>query len=290
MNLKTYTKPSELCHDACLEICTQIKETGFKFVKSQKVIKKQTPLFIFEICFESSHLNRIDSYENEGQVSLQFGCFIFDKKTKQDLFYISPRTLMGLADYELFASGGKLNTDAMNDIVGFINDKFIPVVKMIASDPQTLLELYSKQPEMHYDNYLYICERDLFLLFERTDLLPVYDAYMAKYKQDASRNKRQRWKKYLLAEIDFSNSKMEKSESFLLLDEISKIMAKQAEVKEMELLEKSFDCLIHHKYDSNQEWLVEYYMFIVESSEFIHDKAIKQKIGEQMSKIHPLQN
>ncbi|EBF5842068.1 hypothetical protein FH027_13975 [Listeria monocytogenes] len=288
--MKTYTKPSELYHDACLEICTQIKETGFKFVKSQKVIKKQTPLFIFEVCFESSHLNRIDSYENEGQVSLQFGCFIFDKKTKQDLFYISPRTLMGLADYELFAPGGKINTDAINDIVGFINDKFIPVVKMIASDPQTLLELYSKQPEMHYDNYLYICKRDLFLLFERADLLPVYDAYMEKYKQDASRNKRQRWKKYLLTEIDFSDSKMEKSESILLLDEISKIMMEQVEVKELKLLDKTFDYLIHHKYDSNQEWLVEYYMFIVESSEFIHDKAIKQKIGEQMSKIHPLRN
>ncbi|ECP9717635.1 hypothetical protein FXK27_00640 [Listeria monocytogenes] len=288
--MKTYTKPSELYHDACLEICTQIKETGFKFVKSQKVIKKQTPLFIFEVCFESSHLNRIDSYENEGQVSLQFGCFIFDKKTKQDLFYISPRTLMGLADYELFAPGGKLNTDAINDIVGFINDKFIPVVKMIASDPQTLLELYSKQPEMHYDNYLYICKRDLFLLFERADLLPVYDAYMEKYKQDASRNKRQRWKKYLLTEIDFSDSKMGKSESIRLLDEISKIMAEQVEVKELKLLDKTFDYLIHHKYDSNQEWLVEYYMFIVESSEFIHDKAIKQKIGEQMSKIHPLRN
>ncbi|EKF1560717.1 hypothetical protein OX521_000656 [Listeria monocytogenes] len=288
--MKTYTKPSELYHDACLEICTQIKETGFKFVKSQKVIKKQTPLFIFEVCFESSHLNRIDSYENEGQVSLQFGCFIFDKKTKQDLFYISPRTLMGLADYELFAPGGKINTDAINDIVGFINDKFIPVVKMIASDPQTLLELYSKQPEMHYDNYLYICKRDLFLLFERADLLPVYDAYMEKYKQDASRNKRQRWKKYLLTEIDFSDSKMEKSESIRLLDEISKIMAEQVEVKELKLLDKTFDYLIHHKYDSNQEWLVEYYMFIVESSEFIHDKAIKQKIGEQMSKIHPLRN
>ncbi|EBF5198565.1 hypothetical protein FH025_13600 [Listeria monocytogenes] len=288
--MKTYTKPSELYHDACLEICTQIKETGFKFVKSQKVIKKQTPLFIFEVCFESSHLNRIDSYENEGQVSLQFGCFIFDKKTKQDLFYISPRTLMGLADYELFAPGWKINTDAINDIVGFINDKFIPVVKMIASDPQTLLELYSKQPEMHYDNYLYICKRDLFLLFERADLLPVYDAYMEKYKQDASRNKRQRWKKYLLTEIDFSDSKMEKSESIRLLDEISKIMAEQVEVKELKLLDKTFDYLIHHKYDSNQEWLVEYYMFIVESSEFIHDKAIKQKIGEQMSKIHPLRN
>ncbi|ENF5744249.1 hypothetical protein ABRU26_000885 [Listeria monocytogenes] len=288
--MKTYTKPSELYHDACLEICTQIKETGFKFVKSQKVIKKQTPLFIFEVCFESSHLNRIDSYENEGQVSLQFGCFIFDKKTKQDLFYISPRTLMGLADYELFAPGGKINTDAINDIVGFINDKFIPVVKMIASDPQTLLELYSKQPEMHYDNYLYICKRDLFLLFERADLLPVYDAYMEKYKQDASRNKRQRWKKYLLTEIDFSDSKMGKSESIRLLDEISKIMAEQVEVKELKLLDKTFDYLIHHKYDSNQEWLVEYYMFIVESSEFIQDKAIKQKIGEQMSKIHPLRN
>ncbi|EAD2624447.1 hypothetical protein D3C93_05850 [Listeria monocytogenes] len=288
--MKTYTKPSELYHDACLEICTQIKETGFKFVKSQKVIKKQTPLFIFEVCFESSHLNRIDSYENEGQVSLQFGCFIFDKKTKQDLFYISPRTLMGLADYELFAPGGKINTDAINDIVGFINDKFIPVVKMIASDPQTLLELYSKQPEMHYDNYLYICKRDLFLLFERADLLPVYDAYMEKYKQDASRNKRQRWKKYLLTEIDFSDSRMGKSESIRLLDEISKIMAEQVEVKELKLLDKTFDYLIHHKYDSNQEWLVEYYMFIVESSEFIHDKAIKQKIGEQMSKIHPLRN
>ncbi|EAC3818634.1 hypothetical protein ACSG3G_000125 [Listeria monocytogenes] len=288
--MKTYTKPSELYHDACLEICTQIKETGFKFVKSQKVIKKQTPLFIFEVCFESSHLNRIDSYENEGQVSLQFGCFIFDKKTKQDLFYISPRTLMGLADYELFAPGGKINTDAINDIVGFINDKFIPVVKMIASDPQTLLELYSKQPEMHYDNYLYICKRDLFLLFERADLLPVYDAYMEKYKQDASRNKRQRWKKYLLTEIDFSDSKMGKSESIRLLDEILKIMAEQVEVKELKLLDKTFDYLIHHKYDSNQEWLVEYYMFIVESSEFIHDKAIKQKIGEQMSKIHPLRN
>ncbi|EAC4663481.1 hypothetical protein AC260_04455 [Listeria monocytogenes] len=288
--MKTYTKPSELYHDACLEICTQIKETGFKFVKSQKVIKKQTPLFIFEVCFESSHLNRIDSYENEGQVSLQFGCFIFDKKTKQDLFYISPRTLMGLADYELFAPGGKINTDAINDIVGFINDKFIPVVKMIASDPQTLLELYSKQPEMHYDNYLYICKRDLFLLFERADLLPVYDAYMEKYKQDASRNKRQRWKKYLLTEIDFSDSKMGKSESIRLLDEISKIMAEQVEVKELKLLDKTFDYLIHHKYDSNQEWLVEYYMFIVESSEFIYDKAIKQKIGEQMSKIHPLRN
>ncbi|EGC0090564.1 hypothetical protein H8U17_001586 [Listeria monocytogenes] len=288
--MKTYTKPSELYHDACLEICTQIKETEFKFVKSQKVIKKQTPLFIFEVCFESSHLNRIDSYENEGQVSLQFGCFIFDKKTKQDLFYISPRTLMGLADYELFAPGGKINTDAINDIVGFINDKFIPVVKMIASDPQTLLELYSKQPEMHYDNYLYICKRDLFLLFERADLLPVYDAYMEKYKQDASRNKRQRWKKYLLTEIDFSDSKMGKSESIRLLDEISKIMAEQVEVKELKLLDKTFDYLIHHKYDSNQEWLVEYYMFIVESSEFIHDKAIKQKIGEQMSKIHPLRN
>ncbi|EAV9810340.1 hypothetical protein FFC14_01450 [Listeria monocytogenes] len=288
--MKTYTKPSELYHDACLEICTQIKETGFIFVKSQKVIKKQTPLFIFEVCFESSHLNRIDSYENEGQVSLQFGCFIFDKKTKQDLFYISPRTLMGLADYELFAPGGKINTDAINDIVGFINDKFIPVVKMIASDPQTLLELYSKQPEMHYDNYLYICKRDLFLLFERADLLPVYDAYMEKYKQDASRNKRQRWKKYLLTEIDFSDSKMGKSESIRLLDEISKIMAEQVEVKELKLLDKTFDYLIHHKYDSNQEWLVEYYMFIVESSEFIHDKAIKQKIGEQMSKIHPLRN
>lgn len=288
--MKTYTKPSELYHDACLEICTQIKETGFKFVKSQKVIKKQTPLFIFEVCFESSHLNRIDSYENEGQVSLQFGCFIFDKKTKQDLFYISPRTLMGLADYELFAPGGKINTDAINDIVGFINDKFIPVVKMIASDPQTLLELYSKQPEMHYNNYLYICKRDLFLLFERADLLPVYDAYMEKYKQDASRNKRQRWKKYLLTEIDFSDSKMGKSESIRLLDEISKIMAEQVEVKELKLLDKTFDYLIHHKYDSNQEWLVEYYMFIVESSEFIHDKAIKQKIGEQMSKIHPLRN
>ncbi|ECQ6575318.1 hypothetical protein MA090_000126 [Listeria monocytogenes] len=288
--MKTYTKPSELYHDACLEICTQIKETGFKFVKSQKVIKKQTPLFIFEVCFESSHLNRIDSYENEGQVSLQFGCFIFDKKTKQDLFYISPRTLMGLADYELFAPGGKINTDAINDIVGFINDKFIPVVKMIASDPQTLLELYSKQPEMHYDNYLYICKRDLFLLFERADLLPVYDAYMEKYKQDASRNKRQRWKKYLLTEIDFSDSKMGKSESIRLLDEISKIMAEQVEMKELKLLDKTFDYLIHHKYDSNQEWLVEYYMFIVESSEFIHDKAIKQKIGEQMSKIHPLRN
>ncbi|ECQ6205686.1 hypothetical protein FZ623_00640 [Listeria monocytogenes] len=288
--MKTYTKPSELYHDACLEICTQIKETGFKFVKSQKVIKKQTPLFIFEVCFESSHLNRIDSYENEGQVSLQFGCFIFDKKTKQDLFYISPRTLMGLADYELFAPGGKINTDAINDIVGFINDKFIPVVKMIASDPQTLLELYSKQPEMHYDNYLYICKRDLFLLFERADLLPVYDAYMEKYKQDASRNKRQRWKKYLLTEIDFSDSKIGKSESIRLLDEISKIMAEQVEVKELKLLDKTFDYLIHHKYDSNQEWLVEYYMFIVESSEFIHDKAIKQKIGEQMSKIHPLRN
>ncbi|EBB5845983.1 hypothetical protein MY43_02950 [Listeria monocytogenes] len=288
--MKTYTKPSELYHDACLEICTQIKETGFKFVKSQKVIKKQTPLFIFEVCFESSHLNRIDSYENEGQVSLQFGCFIFDKKTKQDLFYISPRTLMGLADYELFAPGGKINTDAINDIVGFINDKFIPVVKMIASDPQTLLELYSNQPEMHYDNYLYICKRDLFLLFERADLLPVYDAYMEKYKQDASRNKRQRWKKYLLTEIDFSDSKMGKSESIRLLDEISKIMAEQVEVKELKLLDKTFDYLIHHKYDSNQEWLVEYYMFIVESSEFIHDKAIKQKIGEQMSKIHPLRN
>ncbi|EMK2494506.1 hypothetical protein V8Q96_000127 [Listeria monocytogenes] len=288
--MKTYTKPSELYDDACLEICTQIKETGFKFVKSQKVIKKQTPLFIFEVCFESSHLNRIDSYENEGQVSLQFGCFIFDKKTKQDLFYISPRTLLGLADYELFAPGGKINTDAINDIVGFINDKFIPVVKMIASDPQTLLELYSKQPEMHYDNYLYICKRDLFLLFERADLLPVYDAYMEKYKQDASRNKRQRWKKYLLTEIDFSDSKMGKSESIRLLDEISKIMAEQVEVKELKLLDKTFDYLIHHKYDSNQEWLVEYYMFIVESSEFIHDKAIKQKIGEQMSKIHPLRN
>ncbi|ECB9828943.1 hypothetical protein FL859_07360 [Listeria monocytogenes] len=288
--MKTYTKPSELYHDACLEICTQIKETGFKFVKSQKVIKKQTPLFIFEVCFESSHLNRIDSYENEGQVSLQFGCFIFDKKTKQDLFYISPRTLMGLADYELFAPGGKINTDAINDIVGFINDKFIPVVKMIALDPQTLLELYSKQPEMHYDNYLYICKRDLFLLFERADLLPVYDAYMEKYKQDASRNKRQRWKKYLLTEIDFSDSKMGKSQSIRLLDEISKIMAEQVEVKELKLLDKTFDYLIHHKYDSNQEWLVEYYMFIVESSEFIHDKAIKQKIGEQMSKIHPLRN
>ncbi|EAC9076940.1 hypothetical protein KV69_00080 [Listeria monocytogenes] len=288
--MKTYTKPSELYHDACLEICTQIKETGFKFVKSQKVIKKQTPLFIFEVCFESSHLNRIDSYENEGQVSLQFGCFIFDKKTKQDLFYISPRTLMGLADYELFAPGGKINTDAINDIVGFINDKFIPVVKMIASDPQTLLELYSKQPEMHYDNYLYICKRDLFLLFERADLLPVYDAYMEKYKQDASRNKRQRWKKYLLTEIDFSDSKMGKSESIRLLDEILKIMAEQVEVKELKLLDKTFDYLIHHKYDSNQEWLVEYYMFIVESSEFIHDKAIKQKIGEQMSKIRPLRN
>ncbi|EAF5219612.1 hypothetical protein G6R46_002323 [Listeria monocytogenes] len=288
--MKTYTKPSELYHDACLEICTQIKETGFKFVKSQKVIKKQTPLFIFEVCFESSHLNLIDSYENEGQVSLQFGCFIFDKKTKQDLFYISPRTLMGLADYELFAPGGKINTDAINDIVGFINDKFIPVVKMIASDPQTLLELYSKQPEMHYDNYLYICKRDLFLLFERADLLPVYDAYMEKYKQDASRNKRQRWKKYLLTEIDFSDSKMGKSESIRLLDEILKIMAEQVEVKELKLLDKTFDYLIHHKYDSNQEWLVEYYMFIVESSEFIHDKAIKQKIGEQMSKIHPLRN
>ncbi|EAE6828083.1 hypothetical protein BHS35_04475 [Listeria monocytogenes] len=288
--MKTYTKPSELYHDACLEICPQIKETGFKFVKSQKVIKKQTPLFIFEVCFESSHLNRIDSYKNEGQVSLQFGCFIFDKKTKQDLFYISPRTLMGLADYELFAPGGKINTDAINDIVDFINDKFIPVVKMIALDPQTLLELYSKQPEMHYDNYLYICKRDLFLLFERADLLPVYDAYMEKYKQDASRNKRQRWKKYLLTEIDFSDSKMEKSESILLLDEISKIMTEQVEVKELKLLDKTFDYLIHHKYDSNQEWLVEYYMFIVESSEFIHDKAIKQKIGEQMSKIHPLQN
>ncbi|EAE6663080.1 hypothetical protein BGM61_13455 [Listeria monocytogenes] len=288
--MKTYTKPSELYHDACLEICTQIKETGFKFIKSQKVIKKQTPLFIFEICFESSHLNRIDSYVNEGHVSLQFGCFIFDKKTKQDLFYISPRTLMGLADYELFAPGGKINTDAINEVVGFINDKFIPVIKMIASNPQTLLELYSKQPKMHYDNYLYICERDFFLLFERTDLLPVYDAYMEKYKQDASRNKRQRWKKYLLTEIDFSDSKMEKSESIQLLEEISKLMKKRAELKGMELLMKSFDYLIHNKYDSNQEWLVEYYMFIVESIEFIQDKDIKQKIGEQMSKLHPLRN
>ncbi|ECX6968692.1 hypothetical protein F6523_13965 [Listeria monocytogenes] len=120
--------------------------------------------------------------------------------------------------------------------------------------------------------------------------MPVYDAYMEKYKQDASRNKRQRWKKYLLTEIDFSDSKMGKSESIRLLDEISKIMAEQVEVKELKLLDKTFDYLIHHKYDSNQEWLVEYYMFIVESSEFIHDKAIKQKIGEQMSKIHPLRN
>ncbi|QSD77529.1 hypothetical protein F1B90_012870 [Listeria monocytogenes] len=67
-------------------------------------------------------------------------------------------------------------------------------------------------------------------------------------------------------------------------------MAEQVEVKELKLLDKTFDYLIHHKYDSNQEGLVEYYMFIVESSEFIHDKAIKQKIGEQMSKIHPLRN
>ncbi len=290
MNLKTYTKPSELYHDACLEICTQIKETGFKFIKSQKVIKKQTPLFIFEICFESSHLNRIDSYVNEGHVSLQFGCFIFDKKTKQDLFYISPRTLMGLADYELFAPGGKINTDAINEVVGFINDKFIPVVKMIASNPQTLLELYSKQPKMHYDNYLYICEKELFLFFERTDLLADYDAYMEKYKQEASQSKRQRWKKYLLTEIDFSLSEMAKSESIQLLEEISKLMKKRAELKGMELLMKSFDYLIHNKYDSNQEWLVEYYMFIVESSEFIQDKDIKQKIGEQMSKLHPLRN
>lgn len=290
MNLKTYTKPSELYHDACLEICTQIKETGFKFIKSQKVIKKQTPLFIFEICFESSHLNRIDSYVNEGHVSLQFGCFIFDKKTKQDLFYISPRTLMGLADYELFAPGGKINTDAINEVVGFINDKFIPVVKMIASNPQTLLELYSKQPKMHYDNYLYICEKELFLFFERTDLLADYDAYMEKYKQEASQSKRQRWKKYLLTEIDFSLSEMAKSESIQLLEEISKLMKKRAELKGMELLMKSFDYLIHNKYDSNQEWLVEYYMFIVESIEFIQDKDIKQKIGEQMSKLHPLRN
>lgn len=290
MNLKTYTKPSELYHDACLEICTQIKETGFKFIKSQKVIKKQTPLFIFEICFESSHLNRIDSYVNEGHVSLQFGCFIFDKKTKQDLFYISPRTLMGLADYELFAPGGKINTDAINEVVGFINDKFIPVIKMIASNPQTLLELYSKQPKMHYDNYLYICEKELFLFFERTDLLADYDAYMEKYKQEASQSKRQRWKKYLLTEIDFSLSEMAKSESIQLLEEISKLMKKRAELKGMELLMKSFDYLIHNKYDSNQEWLVEYYMFIVESSEFIQDKDIKQKIGEQMSKLHPLRN
>lgn len=290
MNLKTYTKPSELYHDACLEICTQIKETGFKFIKSQKVIKKQTPLFIFEICFESSHLNRIDSYVNEGHVSLQFGCFIFDKKTKQDLFYISPRTLMGLADYELFAPGGKINTDAINEVVGFINDKFIPVVKMIASNPQTLLELYSKQPKMHYDNYLYICEKELFLFFERTDLLADYDAYMEKYKQEASQSKQQRWKKYLLTEIDFSLSEMAKSESIQLLEEISKLMKKRAELKGMELLMKSFDYLIHNKYDSNQEWLVEYYMFIVESSEFIQDKDIKQKIGEQMSKLHPLRN
>ncbi|EAC8432753.1 hypothetical protein [Listeria monocytogenes] len=288
--MKTYTKPSELYHDACLEICTQIKETGFKFIKSQKVIKKQTPLFIFEICFESSHLNRIDSYVNEGHVSLQFGCFIFDKKTKQDLFYISPRTLMGLADYELFAPGGKINTDAINEVVGFINDKFIPVVKMIASNPQTLLELYSKQPKMHYDNYLYICEKELFLFFERTDLLADYDAYMEKYKQEASQSKRQRWKKYLLTEIDFSLSEMAKSESIQLLEEISKLMKKRAELKGMELLMKSFDYLIHNKYDSNQEWLVEYYMFIVESSEFIQDKDIKQKIGEQMSKLHPLRN
>lgn len=72
---------------------------------------------------------------------------------------------MGLADYELFAPGGKINTDAINEVVGFINDKFIPVVKMIASNPQTLLELYSKQPKMHYDNYLYICERDFFFTF-----------------------------------------------------------------------------------------------------------------------------
>lgn len=290
MNLKTYTKPSELYHDACLEICTQIKETGFKFIKSQKVIKKQTPLFIFEICFESSHLNRIDSYVNEGHVSLQFGCFIFDKKTKQDLFYISPRTLMGLADYELFAPGGKINTDAINEVVGFINDKFIPVVKMIASNPQTLLELYSKQPKMHYDNYLYTCEKELFLFFERTDLLADYDAYMEKYKQEASQSKRQRWKKYLLTEIDFSLSEMAKSESIQLLEEISKLMKKRAELKGMELLMKSFDYLIHNKYDSNQEWLVEYYMFIVESIEFIQDKDIKQKIGEQMSKLHPLRN
>ncbi|EDK4067928.1 hypothetical protein GGC09_04205 [Listeria monocytogenes] len=288
--MKTYTKPSELYHDACLEICTQIKETGFKFIKSQKVIKKQTPLFIFEICFESSHLNRIDSYVNEGHVSLQFGCFIFDKKTKQDLFYISPRTLMGLADYELFAPGGKINTDAINEVVGFINDKFIPVVKMIASNPQTLLELYSKQPKMHYDNYLYICEKELFLFFERTDLLADYDAYMEKYKQEASQSKQQRWKKYLLTEIDFSLSEMAKSESIQLLEEISKLMKKRAELKGMELLMKSFDYLIHNKYDSNQEWLVEYYMFIVESSEFIQDKDIKQKIGEQMSKLHPLRN
>ncbi|EAG9229541.1 hypothetical protein IIE63_000582 [Listeria monocytogenes] len=288
--MKTYTKPSELYHDACLEICTQIKETGFKFIKSQKVIKKQTPLFIFEICFESSHLNRIDSYVNEGHVSLQFGCFIFDKKTKQDLFYISPRTLMGLADYELFAPGGKINTDAINEVVGFINDKFIPVIKMIASNPQTLLELYSKQPKMHYDNYLYICEKELFLFFERTDLLADYDAYMEKYKQEASQSKRQRWKKYLLTEIDFSLSEMAKSESIQLLEEISKLMKKRAELKGMELLMKSFDYLIHNKYDSNQEWLVEYYMFIVESSEFIQDKDIKQKIGEQMSKLHPLRN
>ncbi|EAC6872495.1 hypothetical protein AJL11_01970 [Listeria monocytogenes] len=288
--MKTYTKPSELYHDACLEICTQIKETGFKFIKSQKVIKKQTPLFIFEICFESSHLNRIDSYVNEGHVSLQFGCFIFDKKTKQDLFYISPRTLMGLADYELFAPGGKINTDAINEVVGFINDKFIPVVKMIASNPQTLLELYSKQPKMHYDNYLYICEKELFLFFERTDLLADYDAYMEKYKQEASQSKRQRWKKYLLTEIDFSLSEMAKSESIQLLEEISKLMKKRAELKGMELLMKSFDYLIHNKYDSNQEWLVEYYMFIVESIEFIQDKDIKQKIGEQMSKLHPLRN
>ncbi|EHR3848782.1 TPA: hypothetical protein ACSY36_04300 [Listeria monocytogenes] len=288
--MKTYTKPSELYHDACLEICTQIKETGFKFIKSQKVIKKQTPLFIFEICFESSHLNRIDSYVNEGHVSLQFGCFIFDKKTKQDLFYISPRTLMGLADYELFAPGGKINTDAINEVVGFINDKFIPVVKMIASNPQTLLELYSKQPKMHYDNYLYICEKELFLFFERTDLLADYDAYMEKYKQEASQSKRQRWKKYLLTEIDFSLSEMAKSESIQLLEEISKLMKKRAELKGMELLMKSFDYLIHNKYDSNQEWLVEYYMFILESIEFIQDKDIKQKIGEQMSKLHPLRN
>ncbi|MCD2247072.1 hypothetical protein LAX74_005865 [Listeria marthii] len=288
--MKTYTKPSELYHDACLEICAQIKETGFKFVKSQMTIKKQTPPFTFEICLESSNLNRIDSNKNEGHVLLRFGCFIFDKKTKQDLFYISPCTLMGLADYELFAPTGEKNTDAINDIVGFINDKFIPVVQMIASDPQALLELYSKKPKMHYDNYFYICERDLFLLFERADLLPVYDAYMEKYKQGASRSKRQRWKKYLLTEIDFSLSEMEKAESLLLLNEISKLMAKHTEVKGNEPLEESFDCLIHNKYDSNQEWLVEYYMFIVESSEFIQDKVIKQKIGAQMSKINPLQN
>jgi len=278
INDKIYSKPSEMYSDTCLFISEQLNEYGFKYLKSQSLVKKIDKNLVYTINFGSSHYNYIE--KNEGHVQFNFACFISSKETKKKLFYLSQRTLMGLYEYELFHNC-KIDLKSIQTAIEFIKEHFLSIIFMIEKDINALLEEIAKKPAVSFDNYNYRYEKEIFEVFKRIDLIDKFNKNIEIFNSKSAERNYNDFKKHL--QIEFNKNKILELDFLKLENSLSKIYL-LADIKEKigknyyDIWENLYKKLEKMKQKDQIEWAIDYYIFLTNCKDYLKDEEGKTEL------------